>query len=159
MKIAVAILLFMGIWGIVVSEIANSMLMLGVGASFIVIALLKYTPLKFLVPIGDSIIVFFIAVMVIIDTSKLFIKTISIIGGKGIVGEEKKELLNIIRAKVSNEINIKNLRLQKKGKTVVVVVELKDENIKRTKIKDISNIIKDSVSEKYEINQTTVSFV
>ncbi|MCT4621666.1 MAG: cation transporter [Marinisporobacter sp.] len=140
---------------------ANSMLMLGVGGSFLIIGLLKYTPLKFLVPISDSIIVFFIAVMVIIDTSKLFIKTISILGGKGIEVEEKKELLNNIKGKVSNEIDIINLRVQKKAKTayVVVDVDLKDPNVERTKIKNACKTIKDIIKDKYEINHTFISFI
>lgn len=139
---------------------ANSLLMLGVGGSFIFIGLLKYTPLKFLVPISDSIIVFFIALMVAIDSSKLFVKTISILGGKGIIGEEKEELRKCIKEKFENEIDIMKLRVQKIGKTAYIVVEvdIKGENIEKTRIKKICKTIKDSVKEKYEINHTYISF-
>ncbi|MCY6371325.1 cation transporter [Clostridium ganghwense] len=139
---------------------ANSMLMLGVGGSFIFIGLLKFTPLKFLVPISDSIIVFFIALMVTIDTSKLFAKTISILGGQGVEKEEKEELLNFLKEKLSNEINIINLKVQKVGKTAYVVVDIDftNKNIEKTKIKNICKIIKDSVKEKYEVNHTFINF-
>lgn len=138
---------------------ANSLLMLGVGGSFIFIGLLKFTPLKFLVPISDSIIVFFIAIMVIIDSVKLFANTISILGGKGVVGEEKEELLNSIKAKLSGEIDIIKIRIKKVGKTAYVVIDadIKGENIEKMKIKNICNMIKHDVNEKYEINHTFIN--
>ena len=138
---------------------ANSMIMVGVGGSFVFIGLLKFTPLKFLVPISDSIIVFIIATMVMIDTIKLFIKTISVLGGAGTTVEENDELLNSIKRKFLNEIDIKNLRVQKKGKTafVVVDIDIKDEKIEKDRINKISNIIKDSVKEKYELNHTFIN--
>ncbi|MCM1989416.1 cation transporter [Oceanirhabdus seepicola] len=140
---------------------ANSLLMLGVGGSFIFIGLLKFTPLKFLVPISDSIIVFFIALMVAIDSIKLFSKTIAILGGKGISEEEKNELLESLKKIYLYELNINKLRVHKAGKTAYVVVDvcINDENISKTIIKDINKTIKNSVNEKYSVNHTFVNFI
>jgi len=136
---------------------ANSMLMLGVAGSFLFIGFLKFTPLKFLVPISDSVIVFFIALIVIVDTSKLFVKTIATLGGKGIDVVEKEELLSFIRERVLDDVEIIDLRCQKKGKTANLVIDIavKDHIIEKNKINNIRKII----DKKYEINDTSINFI
>lgn len=73
--------------------------------------------------------------------------------------EENGELLKSIKEKLSNEIDIIKLRVQQRGKTafVVVDIDIKNENIEKDKINNISNIIKDSVKEKYELNHTFIN--
>ena len=140
---------------------ANSMLMLGVAGSFLFIGFLKYTPLKMLVPISDSVIVFFIALLVVVDTSKLFVKTIAVLGGKGIDIKEKEDLLNNLKKRISDEIEVVDLRCQKKGKTANVVIDIavKNHTIEKIKINDMRRIIKRSVDEKYEINDISLNFI
>lgn len=140
---------------------ANSMLMLGVAGSFLFIGFLKYTPLKMLVPISDSVIVFFIALLVVVDTSKLFVKTIAVLGGKGIDIKEKEDLLNNLKKRISDEIEVIDLKCQKKGKTANIVIDIavKNQTIEKIKMNNIRRIIKKSIDEKYEINNISLNFI
>ncbi|PAB57827.1 cation transporter [Anaeromicrobium sediminis] len=144
---------------------SNSYLMLGVGASFLIIGLLKFTPLSFLVPISDSLIVLVIAVMVIIDTLKLFINSIKVLGGKGADSEEVNTLANSLASEL-NSIKktpsiISNVRIQKIGKTayISVDIDMNRNELEKEKLKEYTDNIRKSINEIYEYNRTFVNIV
>jgi len=140
---------------------ANSYLMVGVGASFLLIGLLKFTPLQFLVPISDSIIVFLIAVMVIVDTTKLLINTVKTLGGKGISGLEKEELEQSLNSRVQFNFKVSNLRIQKLGKTAYVTVDMhiSSNSCTAKEITASADAIRQCISTHYEFNYAFVNVI
>ena len=131
---------------------ANSIIMLGVGGSFLVILLLKFTPLNFLAPIGDSLIVLILCSIVFFDTVKLLVKTISILGGRGIESEEKEELLGVLRD--STGVDISDLKVQKLGKTAYIVLCMEGNDLKDSAREEIESI----VSQKYDLCHMFLEF-
>lgn len=138
---------------------ANSMLMLGVGGSFGIIWLLKFTPLKFLVPIGDAIIVLFIAILVIVDAFKMLRDAVAVLGGRGISREERDELQHSLEKRLSLGIYLHKLKVQRVGKTAYVAIELQlnGSAIEKELLAHNCNLIRASIGEKYEVNQTFIT--
>lgn len=140
---------------------ANSFLMIGIGVSFILIGVLKFTPLKFLVPISDSIIVFVIACFVIYDTLVLLVRTLKTIGGQCSISSEDQNLIARINELSNAFAEHTHVKIRKVGKTafVVITLKLKDNQVKFKDIQSQIALLKESTGEIYSVHHTYVDII